>query len=341
MKSQFHNTFWPRRRVFVTGATGFLGGWLTSELIRQGAQVVALVRDHVPQSTFVSEGWHEKATVISGSLLDLPLLCRVISEYEIDCVFHLAAQAIVGVANKHPIGTLEANVAGTWNVLEACRVGMAKQVIVASSDKAYGTQTELPYSERHPMQGRHPYDVSKSCADLISTMYAVSYGLQVCITRCANLYGGGDLNFNRLIPGVIRACLTDQPFVIRSDGQFIRDYLYVEDAVRAYLRLAELMTDKSELRGEAFNVSAGVRATAIDVVQTVLGALGRHDLSVQILNQASNEIREQYLDGTKFCEATGWAPHHSLQTGLDRTIEWYSDRQPWATSHSALIGATA
>jgi CDP-glucose 4,6-dehydratase len=341
MKNQFPNSFWPMRRVFITGATGFLGGWLASELIRQGAHVVALVRDHVPQSRFVAEGWHEQATVISGSLLDLPLLSRAISEYEIDCVFHLAAQAIVGVANKNPVGTLETNVAGTWNLLEACRVGKAKQVIIASSDKAYGRQTELPYSERHAMQGTHPYDVSKSCADLIARMYAASYGLPVCITRCANLYGGGDLNFNRLIPGVVRACLTDQPFVIRSDGQFIRDYLYVEDAVRAYLRLAELMAHESELQGEAFNVSAGVRATAIDVVQTVLEALGRHDLSVQILNQASNEIREQYLDATKFREATGWAPHHSLQTGLDRTIEWYSKRQPWAPSDSALMGATA
>jgi CDP-glucose 4,6-dehydratase len=329
------------RRVLVTGATGFLGGWLTSELMRHGAYVVALVRDHVPQSTFVAEGLHEKATVVTGSLLDLPLLCRAVSEYEIDCVFHLAAQAIVGVANKNPIGTLETNVAGTWNILEACRVGRVKQVIIASSDKAYGTQTELPYLERHPMQGRHPYDVSKSCADLISTMYAVSYGLQVCITRCANLYGGGDLNFNRLIPGVIRACLTEQPFVIRSDGKFIRDYLYVEDAVRAYLRLAEMMAERSELQGEAFNVSAGARASAIEVVQTVLGILGRNDITVQVLNQASNEIREQYLDGRKFRDTTGWAPHHSLLTGLDKTIEWYSDRQPWVTREPALMGATA
>ncbi len=338
-----HNTnhFWRSRSVLVTGATGFLGGWLTTELLRRGASVVALVRDHVPQSMFMAKGLRDQAAVVQGSLDDLHLLSRTIAEYEIESVFHLAAQSIVGVAMKNPIATLETNVAGAWNVLEACRLGGVKQVLVASSDKAYGTQIELPYSEDHPMQGKHPYDVSKSCGDLIATMYSVSYGLPVCITRCANLYGGGDLNFNRLIPGIIRSCLTEQPFIIRSDGKFVRDYLYVEDAASAYIQLAESMAEKPELHGEAFNISAGVRATSMEIVEAVLRAVDQRDLPIQVLNQASHEIREQYLDGSKFRAMTGWTPVYALDSALEKTIGWYRNHRPWASGEPIPTGVTA
>src|SRR4051812_15955470 len=236
---------WRDQPVLVTGATGFLGGWLVKELIGRGARVVALVRDDSPRCMIVREGLLPRIDVVHGSLADRSLLRRVMCEYEISTVFHLAAQALVGVARSDPIGTLEANIEGTWNVLEAARHSPIHAVVVASSDKAYGPSPDLPYLETHPMEGRYPYDVSKSCADLLCRMYAETYGVPVCITRCGNLFGGGDFNFSRTVPGVIRATLRGERFVIRSDGYFVRDFLYVRDAVFAYLMLAEAMASES------------------------------------------------------------------------------------------------
>jgi len=317
------NRFWLGRSVFVTGASGLLGGWLVKDLVEQGAGVVALVRDGTPRSMFFRERWHERAITVNGALHDAALLRRTICEYEVDTVFHLAAQAIVGVAKIDPVTTLDTNVRGTWNVLEAARQGKVKQVVVASSDKAYGASQHLPYREDHPLRGRYPYDVSKSCTDLISTMYAVSYGLPVAVARCANLFGGGDLNFSRTIPGVILAALNGRRFLIRSDGQFVRDFLYVKDAVSAYLHLAEGLAGNAGLAGEAFNFSLEVRLTVLELVQKVLAIMKREDLEPIIQNIASAEIREQYMAAAKATRELGWRPHYTLDAGLQETIEWY------------------
>ena len=232
--------FWLDRPTFVTGATGLVGGWLVKRLLAMGAVVVCLVRDWVPQSELVRSGDLERVKVVRGDLCDQALLERILGEYEITTVIHLAAQTIVTVANRNPVSTFETNIAGTWRLLEACRRSpTVRQIVIASSDKAYGDQAVLPYDETTPLQGRHPYDVSKSCADLIAHAYAVTYGLPVAITRCGNFYGGGDLNWNRIIPGTIRSIIRGQPPVIRSDGQFVRDYFYVEDGAAAYMTLAE------------------------------------------------------------------------------------------------------
>jgi CDP-glucose 4,6-dehydratase len=318
--------FWKDRSVFVTGATGLMGGWLVKELLAEGAAVIALVRDRVPSSMVVREGVLDRCTQVHGSLADAHLLRRALSEYAVDTVFHLAAQPLVGVAKQDPVGTLEANVQGTWNVLEAARLAPSvKQVIVASSDKAYGDSDRLPYTESHPLEGRYPYDCSKSCADLISTMYATTFGVPVCVVRCANLYGGGDLNFNRVIPGAIQATLKGEPFVIRSDGQFVRDFLYVKDAALGYMFVAEKLAANRELAGEAFNLSLEAKLTVIEVVQQVLRLMDRTDLQPVILNQASAEIREQYMVCDKARQMLSWTPHYSFEDGLRETITWYED----------------
>jgi CDP-glucose 4,6-dehydratase len=260
---------------------------------------------------------------VQGSLTDEGLLRRILAEYSVDTVFHLGAQTLVGVAKLDPVGTLEANVRGTWMLLEAARQVGVNQVIVASSDKAYGDSASLPYREDHPLQGRFPYDVSKSCADLITTMYARTYGLRTGIVRCGNLFGGGDLNFSRLIPGVIRATLRNDPFQIRSDGKFVRDFLYVEDAADAYLSLAERLLSDDSILGEAFNFGLGLRMTTLELTEKVLGLLGRSDLRPIIHNVASAEIREQYLDAGKARTRLGWSPRYGLEEGLRRTIQWY------------------
>lgn len=315
--------FWQGRPVLVTGATGLLGGWLVRALHERGAEVVALVRDRTPHRMFVRDGWSERVTVVSGSVDDLDLMRRIVSEYEIHTVFHLAAQTLVGVAKKDPLGTLEANVRGTWTVLEALRQAGSGQVVVASSDKAYGVTTDLPYRESHPLQGEYPYDVSKSCADLIAKMYASTYDLPAAVTRCGNLFGGGDLNFSRTIPGVILATLREEPFRIRSDGLFIRDFLYVEDAADGYLCIAEALANDRDLRGEAFNLSLGLRLTVLDVVEAVLAQMGRPDLKPIILNEASAEIREQSMAADKARERLSWSPRYGMDEGLRRTIAWY------------------
>ena len=250
MESMVIKKFWLDRPVLVTGGTGLLGSWLVKRLALGSADITCLVRDWVPQSELVKSGLFNEVKVVRGDIRDIQVIDRVISEYEIDTVFHLAAQTIVTIANRNPLYTLESNVAGTWNMLEACRRNTTvKQIIVASSDKAYGDQKDLPYNENTPLQGQHPYDVSKSCADLISHMYAKSFGLPVCVTRCGNFYGGGDLNWNRIIPGTIRSILRNQAPIIRSDGKFVRDYFYVEDGANANMVLAEQMAEKPALNG--------------------------------------------------------------------------------------------
>ena len=317
--------FWRDRSVFVTGCTGLLGSWLVAELVQRGARVTGLIRDLVPKSRLYTGDWHQRINIVRGCLEDLPTLERAINEYEIDTVFHLAAQTIVGVANREPLATFEANIKGTWNLLEACRkVGGVSRIVVASSDKAYGDQEILPYDENTPLQGEHPYDVSKSCADLICRTYYVSYGLPVCVTRCGNFYGGGDLNFNRIVPDTIRSALRDKPVTIRSDGSYIRDYFYVKDGVLAYLHLAEQM-DRREIWGEAFNFSNELQITVLELVRKILGLMGKSHLEPIILNQAKNEIIHQYLSAKKAREMLNWKPEYSLDECLQETIQWYQD----------------
>lgn len=317
--------FWQARSVLVTGATGFLGSWLVPALMRKGASVVALVRDGASRSLLVRDGWLNRVETVHGSLTDEGLLRRAMAEYSVETVFHLGAQALVGVAKRDPVGTLEANIRGTWMLLEAARQCGVGQVIVASSDKAYGASDHLPYREDHPLRGLYPYDVSKSCTDLITTMYARTFELQAAVIRCGNLFGGGDLNFSRLIPGVIRATLRNEPFIIRSDGQFIRDFIYVEDAAEAYLCLAERLASDPSLAGEAFNFGLGLRLTMLDLTEKILGMMGRSELRPVILNNASSEIREQYLDAAKARAVLDWFPRYSMDEGLRRTIEWYQE----------------
>jgi CDP-glucose 4,6-dehydratase len=265
----------------------------------------------------------EQVRVVRGDVRDQKELERVLGEYEIDTVIHLAAQTVVGIANRNPISTFESNIQGTWALLEACRHSpLAKQIVLASSDKAYGTAHSLPYDETTPLKGEHPYDVSKSCADLIARSYAVTFGLPVAVTRCGNFYGGGDLNWNRVVPGTVRAVLRNERPIIRSDGRYVRDYFYVEDGAAAYTLLAEQMAERRELTGEAFNFSNGQRLTVVEIVSKVLEAMGS-TLEPDIKNIATNEIREQYLDATRAKRDLGWAPMFTLDEGLRRTVEWY------------------
>ena len=317
--------FWRDRSVLVTGCTGLLGNWLVAELLERGALVTGLVRDLVPQSRLYAGEWYRQINIVRGCVEDLSTVERTINEYEVDTVFHLAAQTIVGVANREPLATFETNIKGTWNILEACRrVGGVSRIVIASSDKAYGDQLVLPYSETTPLQGERPYDVSKSCADLISRAYYVSYGLPVCITRCGNFYGGGDLNFNRIVPCTIRAALRDKPVVIRSDGTFIRDYFYAKDGVLAYLHLAEQM-DRKEVLGEAFNFSNELQISVRGMVDHVLKLMGKSHLEPVVLNRANNEIKHQYLSADKARKMLGWESKYPLEEGLKETIEWYQN----------------
>ncbi len=319
------NRFWLDRPIFVTGATGLIGGWLVKRLIEQGADIVCLVRDWIPQSEFVRASLVEKVKTVRGEVQDQALIERTLGEYEIDTVIHLAAQTIVGIANRNPVSTFEANITGTWSLLEACRRSPAvKQIVVASSDKAYGDHDVLPYEEDAPLQGRHPYDVSKSCADLIAQTYGSTYGLPVAITRCGNFYGGGDLNWNRIVPGTIRSVLRGQRPVIRSDGRFVRDYFYAEDGALANMVLAERLARNPDLRGHAFNFSNEIQVTVSELVERLL-TLMDSDLEPEVRNEASNEIRHQYLSAAKARKLLDWQPSFSLDEGLRQTIDWYKD----------------
>jgi CDP-glucose 4,6-dehydratase len=317
------SNFWQDRRTLVTGAGGLLGSWTVQRLLDLGADVVCVLRDWVPQSELVRAHAIEQVNVVRGDICDQKLVERVLGEYEVETVFHLAAQTIVGIANRNPVSTFESNIRGTWSLLEACRHSpLVKQIVVASSDKAYGDHETLPYDEDTPFESRHPYDVSKSCADLIAQCYARTFDLPVAITRCGNFYGGGDLNWNRLVPGTIRSVIRNQRPIIRSDGHYVRDYLYVEDGVAANLLLAERLERQPELRGQAFNFSTESQVTVSGLVDRILSVM-KSDLQPDILGNAAHEIREQYLTATKARRVLGWTPQFDLDTGLQRTIDWY------------------
>jgi CDP-glucose 4,6-dehydratase len=322
------NFNWKNKNIFITGATGLLGSWLTKLMVDEGANLIALNRDIVPKSILWSSSEEftyikDELTVVHGCLEDYQLLERVLNEYEIEVVFHLGAQTIVGTANRNPLSTFESNIRGTYNLLEACRRNkeLIKAIVVASSDKAYGIQDKLPYDENTPLRGTHPYDVSKSCADLISYSYFNTYKLPVCITRCGNLYGPGDLNFNRIIPETIRSLLNGERPIIRSDGTYIRDYFYVKDGALAYKTLAEKMYEL-DIHGESFNFSNEIQVTVLELVDKLIEIMGGN-IKAKILGNASNEIKHQYLSAQKARSILDWHPHYTLEEGLKETIEWY------------------
>ncbi len=317
------SSHWRDRSVLVTGASGFLGAWLVRDLLGAEANVVCLVRDWVPQSELFRSNIIEKVSTVRGDIADQGLLERLLGEYEVEVVFHLAAQTIVGIANRNPVSTFSANIEGTWSLLEACRRSpKVASIVVASSDKAYGEQEVLPYTEAMPLQGKHPYDVSKSCADLIAQSYAVTYALPVAITRCGNFYGGGDLNWNRVVPGTIRSIFRDEQPLIRSDGQFVRDYFYIEDAAAAYMLLAERLSQDPALRGSAFNFSNESQLSVLEIVKLISAKMG-FSREPRILNEACNEIRHQYLSAERARTVLGWKPQFTIEEALERTISWY------------------
>ena len=315
--------FWQDRSVAITGAGGFVASWLSKALIELGASVVGIVRDSAGDHLLDRMGVRSELNIVHGSITDLPLVERVLNEYEVDTCFHLAAQAIVGAANRSPLSTFESNIKGTWNVLEAARTSPSvRAVVVASSDKAYGDQPTLPYREDLELRGRYPYDASKVCAEVLARCFVATYDAPVSVLRCANTYGGGDLNWSRLIPGTIRSILRGEEPVIRSDGTLERDYLFVEDAIRAYLLIGMHATDDG-VRGEAFNFGTGHPVSVIDLVRKILFDAGS-DLQPLVLGPAKGEIDRQYLDSTLARTTFGWESEVDLDQGLARTIAWYS-----------------
>ncbi len=322
----FDEGFWRGRRVFVTGATGMVGSWLVKALLEAEAIVVGLVRDADPQSELFRSDDIERITVVNGALEDYATLERAICEHEIETVFHLAAQPIVTVALRMPLQTLEANVRGTYNLLEACRRhrDQVGRIVVASSDKAYGEQPELPYTEAMPLRGVSPYEVSKSCADLIAYSYSQTYDLPVAITRCGNIFGGGDLNWSRIVPGTIRACLMGQRPVVRSDGTYVRDYVYVRDVISGYLRAAERLGEEVSF-GQALNLGPERPMTVLELISEIQKLMSCEELTPVIENTARGEIRSQYLCSTLARDLLGWRPSFSIEQGLRATIAWYED----------------
>lgn len=321
-----NSTKWVDRRVFVTGATGFIGSWLVRRLLDQHAYVVVLIRDGDPQSPLFLSGDVGRTRVINGALEDYATLERAINEHEPDTIFHLGAQTLVGPAFRNPLPTFESNVRGTYNLLEACRVhsDIVQQIVVASSDKAYGDVEHLPYVETMAMQGHHPYDVSKSCTDLIAQTYARTYGLPVNITRCGNVFGGGDLNWSQLVPGTIRSVLSNQRPVLRSDGNYTRDFIFVADIVDAYLLLAS-KTGVNDIRGEAFNFGLQRPVTVLNLTRSILELMGRSEMEPVVKNEAQAEIRDQSLDSAKARRLLNWSPAYTLEQGLTETIHWYRE----------------
>ena len=317
--------FWRDRPVFVTGATGLLGSWLVQGLLELDADVTCLVRDHVPRSRLLQDHMLERVNVVRGDVADFDLVERALGEYETKTVFHLAAQTIVSIANRNPRSTFDTNIRGSYNLLEACRRSpMIEQVVVASSDKAYGIQEELPYDEDAPLQGCHPYDVSKSCTDLIAKTYHKTYGLSVCVTRCGNIFGPGDLNWDRLIPGTIRSVVRDKRPIIRSDGTLVRDYFFVKDCAMAYLVTAEKMGAVPEVIGEPFNFSLEKHFTVLEMTELILQRMGS-SLEPDVLGKDLAEIPHQYLSARKAAKLLGWKPAYSVEEALDHTVAWYRD----------------
>jgi CDP-glucose 4,6-dehydratase len=315
---------WLDRRVLVTGATGIVGSWLVKRLIRLGARVIALVRNPDPQSEFYRSGDFSRTSIVAGELESFWALEQAINRHEIDTVFHLGAQPIVSVAHRFPLQTFEANIRGTYNLLEACRIhsGLVRRIVIASSDKAYGESETLPYTEEMRLEGRHPYEVSKSCTDLLAQSYAHTYGLPVTIARCGNIFGGGDLNWSRIVPHTVRSYLEGRAPVIRSDGTFVRDYIYVEDVVGAYLRLAERLDDR-DVAGQAFNFSPERPVTVLELVAEVRKLTGSEGIAPDVRNEARGEIHSQYLSAERAMRVLDWRPEYSLEAGLKTTIDWY------------------
>ena len=317
--------FWQDRRVFVTGASGLVGGWLVEELCSSQADVVILLRDWVPASNLITSKLLEKTTIVRGDLSDSKKLNRILAEYEIQSVIHLAAQTIVPIANKNPLSTFESNIAGTWNLLEACRsIKTLQSIVVASSDKAYGDVPMLPYKEDMALRAIYPYDVSKACADMLSVSYAKTFKMPIAITRCGNFFGGGDLNWNRIIPGTIRSVIRGTSPIIRSDGTLIRDYIYVEDAVNAYMTLTKSLSLNPVLIGEAFNFSNGTQRNVLELTKIIINILGS-ELEPIIEGHNHGEIQAQYLDSTKATKILNWLPKYGLEEGLKKTVSWYKN----------------
>jgi CDP-glucose 4,6-dehydratase len=313
---------WRGKKLFVTGGNGFLGSWLVKRLVAEGAELSCLICEDLPGSVYSREKLDKQVHVVPGRLEDTELIHRTIREGKFDAVFHLAAQAIVGVANRDPVPTFQSNILGTWNLLEACRLVGVRAIVVASSDKAYGDSNNLPYREDHPLRGIHPYDVSKSCADLLAGTYHETYKLPVTITRCGNIIGGGDLNWNRIVPGTIQSLLRGECPIVRSDGMFVRDYVYVEDIVDAYV-LIGAATYEGKFHGHAWNVSNDQPVNVLRVVDSLRKICQREDLLPDIRNEASHEIRKQYLDSSNIRQHLGWKPGHDLEAALRKSVEWY------------------
>ena len=313
-------------RVLITGATGMVGSWLVKELIKRGSMVVALVRDVDYQTEFYRSGDYLQTGIVNGSLENFSTIDRAINEYEIDTVFHFGAQTIVGAAYREPLQTFESNIRGTCHILEACRrhQDLVERIVIASSDKAYGIANKLPYTEDMPLKGCHPYDVSKSCADLLAQTYSHTYNMPVAIARCGNIYGGGDLNWSRIVPGTIRSLLNNQRPIIRSNGKYIRDYIYIKDIVDAYLNLAESITEKN-ISGEVFNFSTESWITVIEIVNEIRTIMGKKELEPQILNLSLKEIPEQSLSAQKAHKILAWYPKYDLKRGLSETVDWYKN----------------
>lgn len=325
-----HKEFWRGRRVLVTGCTGFVASWLSDALCKLQAVVVGIDHQTPPTSNFRLLGLDARINLVIGSVTDLFLVQRLINENAVEAVFHLAAQAIVGVANRSPISTFDSNIRGTYTLLEACRsVETVRAVVVASSDKAYGVHQQLPYREDFPLNPLYPYDVSKACEDMIARCYYHTYGLPACVTRFANIYGGGDLNFSRIVPDTMRSIVLDRAPVIRSDGTPQRDFLYISDAVDLYLTLAE-NAGRSGVAGEAFNAGSGAPISMLDLVRRAITSSGKSHLKPDVQGKAKpeGEIDSQYLDPAKAKDVLGWAPEIGLESGLATTYQWYEANLP-------------
>ncbi|MFA5778955.1 MAG: GDP-mannose 4,6-dehydratase [Elusimicrobiota bacterium] len=314
--------FWKNKNVLITGNEGFLGSNLTKILISAAAKIVGLDIEVKRKETVFTKDDYKKIITIKGTVADYNLVKKIIFKHKIDVVFHLAAEAIVGKCLKNPLLTFSSNIEGTWKILEVCRnSNTVKSIVIASSDKAYGRHMELPYKEDASLHGDHPYDVSKSCADLIAYTYFHTYGLPVAVTRCGNIYGPGDFNFSRIVPDAIKCALSDKPIEIRSDGKFTRDYVFVEDIANGYILLAEKL-QKLKLSGAAFNFSDENPITVIEFVKKIYNAAGKKP-NYRILNQAKYEIKYQYLASQKARKTLGWNPRYSMESGLKKTIDWY------------------